>query len=355
MNVKAYRYEENPLITPADVKPYHEGFEVIGAFNAGVARCGGEVLLLLRVAERPVSPDPGIVLAPVYNPVTKAVNLVELRRDDPQYDFSDPRVVRDVTDGAGFKYLTSLSYIRIARSQDGRRFTVDDRPAVYPSGPLETFGIEDPRVTQIGDTYYVYFSAVSPVGIGESMVSTKDFRSFAFHGMIFGPDNKDVLIFPEKVNGKYYALHRPTVMSSGKPEIWIAESENLLHWGNHKHLAGLREGMWDSGRIGGGAVPFRTEKGWLELYHGATREHRYCMGALLLDPDDPSKVIARSPRPILEPEAEYETNGFFGGVVFSCGALVDGDTVKMYYGAADSSMACAELSVREILESLEYF
>lgn len=185
------------------------------------------------------------------------------------------------------------------------------------------------------------------------MVSTKDFRSFAHHGMIFGPDNKDVLIFPEKVNGKYYALHRPTVRSAGKPEIWIAESDNLLYWGNHKHLAGLREGMWDSGRIGGGAVPFRTEKGWLALYHGATREHRYCMGALLLGLDDPSRVIARSPRPILEPEADYETNGFFGGVVFSCGALVDGDTVRMYYGAADTSMACAELSLRGILESLE--
>jgi len=352
--MRVYRYEENPLITPADVKPYHEGFEVIGAFNAGVASYGGEVLLLLRVAERPASPDPGIVLAPVYNPEKDDVDLVELRRDDPRYDFSDPRVVRDVTDDAGFAYLTSLSYIRIARSKDGRRFTVDERPFIYPSQPLETFGIEDPRVTQIGDTYYVYFSAVSPVGIGESMVSTKDFRSYTHHGMIFGPDNKDVLIFPEKINGKYYALHRPTVRSAGKPEIWIAESDNLLYWGNHKHLAGLREGMWDGGRIGGGAVPFRTDRGWLELYHGATREHRYCMGALLLDLDDPSKVIARSPKPILEPEAGYETNGFFGGVAFSCGALVDGDTVRMYYGAADTSMACAELSASDILESLSF-
>lgn len=350
---KVYRYEENPLLKPSDIEPYHEGFEVIGTFNAGIARCEGEVLMLLRVAERPVSAVPGIVFAPVYDPEKKAVELVELRRDDPRYDFSDPRIVRDVTDDVGFAYLTSLSYIRIARSQDGRRFTVDDQPFIYPSQRLETFGIEDPRVTQIGDTYYVYFSAVSPVGIGESMASTQDFRSYVHHGMIFGPDNKDVLIFPEKVNGKYYALHRPTVRSAGKPEIWIAESDNLLYWGNHKHLAGLRVGMWDSGRIGGGAVPFRTERGWLELYHGATREHRYCMGALLLDLDDPTKVIARSPRPILEPEAEYEANGFFGGVVFSCGALVDGDTVRMYYGAADTSMACAELSVGEILESLE--
>lgn len=350
--LNVYRYEQNPLITPADVKPYHRGSEVIGAFNAGIATYGGEVLMLLRVAERPISPHPDLMLAPVYNPDSNAVDLVELRKDDPRYDFTDPRVVRDVTTDAGFAYLTSFSHIRIARSKDGRSFTVDDEPLIYPSGSLEAFGIEDPRVTQIGDTYYVYFSAVSPVGIGVAMVSTTDFLSVTHHGMIFGPDNKDALIFPERVNGKYYALHRPTVKSAGKPEIWIAESDNLLYWGNHRHLVGLREGRWDSERIGGGAVPFRTERGWLELYHGATKEHRYCMGALLLDLNDPSRVIGRSERPILEPEADYEKNGFFGEVVFSCGALVEDDTVRMYYGVSDTSMACAELSLQEILDSL---
>ncbi|MGG1311448.1 MULTISPECIES: BtaManbiosPhlase [Cohnella] len=350
MNV--YRYEENPLITPSDVKPYHEGFKVIGAFNAGVAEYNGETLLLLRVAEQPVSGDPDIVLAPVFKPETGSLELVELNRNDERYDFSDPRVVRDRTQGASFAYLTSISYIRIARSRDGRRFTIDDKPFIYPSNAQETFGIEDPRVTRIGDVYYIYFSAVSPVGIGESMVSTRDFVTYEHHGMIFCPDNKDVLIFPERIGGKYYALHRPTTRSVGNPEIWIAESDNLLQWGNHRHLLGLREGMWDSGRIGGGAVPIRTDKGWLELYHGATKEHRYCMGAVLLDLNDPSKVIARSASPLLEPDAPYEKKGFFGDVVFSCGALVKGDTVRMYYGVADTSMACAELSLKEILDSL---
>lgn len=350
MNI--YRYEENPLVTPADVKPYHDGFEVIGAFNAGIAKFKDEVLMLLRVAERPISEDPEIVKAPVFNPETKTIELIELRKDNARYDFSDPRVVRDVTLITGFAYLTSISYIRIARSKDGRRFAVDDKPFLYPSNSLETFGIEDPRVTQIGNTYYIYYSAVSRTGIGESMVSTKDFTEVTSHGMIFCPDNKDVLIFPEKVNGKYYALHRPTVKSIGSSEIWIAESDNLVHWGNHKHLIGLREAEWDCGRIGGGAVPIRTDKGWLELYHGASKEHRYCMGAVLLDLNDPTKVIARSLKPILEPEAEYEKNGFFGDVVFSCGAIVEGDTVKMYYGVADTSMACAELSLQEILDGL---
>jgi predicted GH43/DUF377 family glycosyl hydrolase len=129
----------------------------------------------------------------------------------------------------------------------------------------------------------------------------------------------------------------------------------LLHWGNHQFLLGLREDKWDSGRIGGGAVPIKTDRGWLELYHGASEDDRYCMGAVLLDLQDPTKVIARSDTPILEPEEDYETDGFFGNVVFSCGVIVEGDIVKMYYGAADTSMACAELRLSEILDSLIYF
>ncbi|RLQ96760.1 BtaManbiosPhlase [Falsibacillus albus] len=352
MNV--YRYEENPLVTPMDVKPHREDFEVIGAFNAGIEQYNDETIMLLRVAERPISDDPGIVKAPVYNPETNELEIIELRSDDPLYDFADPRVIRRHDDSQSFAFLTSLSYLRIARSKDGHHFTIDDEPFVYPSNELETYGIEDPRITKIDDTYYIYFSAVSPVGVGESLVSTKDFVEIEHHGMIFAPENKDVLIFPEKINGLYYALHRPVPKSAGKPEMWIAESTNLLHWGNHKYLLGLREGMWDNGRMGGGAVPIKTEKGWLELYHGASKEDRYCMGAVLLDLEDPSQVIARSDQPILAPEADYEVEGFFGNVVFSCGAIVEGDIVKLYYGVADTSMACAELSLNEILESLTY-
>ncbi|MFC0236560.1 BtaManbiosPhlase [Fictibacillus phosphorivorans] len=352
MNV--YRYEENPLVTPRDVKPHRDDFEVIGAFNAGIAQYEGEVIMLLRVAERPISDDPNIVKAPVYNHETEKLEIHSLSLDDERFDYSDPRVICEKKNGKSFSYLTSLSYIRLARSKDGRNFTIDDEPFIYPSNEQETFGIEDPRVTQIGDTYYIYYSAVSAAGVGEALVSTKNFQQVEHHGMIFCPENKDVLIFPEKINGLYYALHRPVPKSTGSPEIWIAESTNLLHWGNHKHLIGLREDMWDNGRIGGGAVPIKTEHGWLELYHGASKEDRYCMGAVLLDLENPSKVIARSETPILEPEADYEVDGFFGNVVFSCGVLVEGDVVKMYYGVADTSMACAELSLQEILESMKY-
>ena len=352
--MKAYRYEENPLVTPNDITPLHEGFEVIGAFNAGITEYNGEILMLLRVAERPISDNPKIVKAPVFNPATKEVNLIELSTDNPAYDFSDPRTIKKTEVFNHVEYLTSLSYLRIARSTDGRNFTIDSEAFLYPATDLETFGIEDPRITKIDDTYYIYYSAVSAVGVGEVLASTKDWVSVERHGMIFAPENKDVLIFPEKINGKYYALHRPVPKSIGAPEVWIAESDNLLYWGNHKHLFGLRELEWDNGRIGGGAVPIKTEKGWLELYHGASKDDRYCMGAVLLDLNDPTKVLARSNQPILEPTADYEVDGFFGNVVFSCGVLVEGDVVKMYYGVADTSMACAELSLQEILDSLTF-
>jgi beta-1,2-mannobiose phosphorylase / 1,2-beta-oligomannan phosphorylase len=352
--MEVYRYEENPLITPADVVPHRDDFEVIGAFNAGIASYKDEVIMLLRVAERPVSNDANIVKAPVYVPETNDLKIMEFRLDDPEYDFSDPRVIRR-KGSTGFEYLTSLSYLRIARSKDGgHHFTVDEKPFVYPSNELEIFGIEDPRITQIDDTYYIYFSAVSPVGVGEALVSTKDFVTTEHLGMIFAPENKDVLIFPEKINGKYYALHRPVPKSVGAPEIWIAESTNLLHWGNHHYLMGLRPGKWDNERIGGGAVPIKTEKGWLELYHGASQDARYCMGAVLLDLNDPTKIIARTDKPIVEPEASYEVEGFFGNVVFSCGALVEGDTIKMFYGVADTSMACCELKLQDVFDSLTY-
>jgi beta-1,2-mannobiose phosphorylase / 1,2-beta-oligomannan phosphorylase len=351
MNV--YRYEENPLITPDDVKPFHEGFEVIGAFNAGIAKYQDEVIMLLRVAERPICKDSSIIKAPVFNPKTKKIEIYEFHRDDPRYDFSDPRVIRKAGHDR-FDYLTSLSYLRIARSKDGRHFQLEETPFVYPETEFETFGVEDPRITQIDDTFYIVFSAVSPVGVGVGMVSTKDFKTVERHGMIFAPENKDVVIFPEKINGKYYALHRPVPKAIGSPEIWIAESDNLLHWGNHHHLLGLREGYWDNGRIGAGAVPIKTDKGWLGLYHGADKNQRYCMGAVLLDLNDPTKVIARTDQPILEPEARYEVDGFFGNVVFSCGAIVEGDIVKIYYGVADTSMACAELSLKDIMNSLTW-
>jgi predicted GH43/DUF377 family glycosyl hydrolase len=126
----------------------------------------------------------------------------------------------------------------------------------------------------------------------------------------------------------------------------------LEHWGNHRCIAHTRHGLWDSARVGAGAAPIRTEYGWLEIYHGATKQNRYCLGALLLDLEQPWKVLARSQSPIMAPLADYERTGFFGEVVFTNGHLRNGDSLTIYYGASDSVICSARFSISEILLSL---
>ena len=347
--MKVFRSSQNPIITPEDVKPSRDDFEVIGVFNAGVARFEGDVLLLLRVAERPINDNPGVALATVYDIDAKKTLIQQFSKSDPEIDFSDSRLIQT----AAGTYLTSISHLRLARSKDGIRFKIQDIPAIGPTTEYETFGIEDPRISLINGVYYIHYVAVSPLGVTTCLILTRDFDSFQRHGVIFCPENKDVVLFPEKIAGTFYALHRPVSPLFGRQDIWLAESPDLITWGNHRHLFGPRVGGWDEAKVGAGAVPFRTERGWLEVYHGVDRNNRYCLGAVLLDMDEPWKVLARSSEPIFEPETDYECSGFFGNVVFSCGLLCENETLKIYYGAADTSICYAELSLKETLESLD--
>jgi predicted GH43/DUF377 family glycosyl hydrolase len=330
-----------------------QDLQVVGVFNAGVIRHDGEVLLLLRVAEGPKGIPANEVAAAVYNPTSRDIEIKRWSRDARDLDLNDPRAI----DTEGMTWLTSISHLRIARSTDGIHFEVDPAPAMTAANAYESFGIEDPRITHLGDTYWINYTAVSPYGITTGLASTKDFKSFDRHGLIFSPPNRDVTIFPEKIAGQYVALHRPMPEGLGKPAIWIATSPDMLSWGGHRYVAGARNGRWDDSKIGGGAVPFRvkTEKadGWLAVYHGVTgATTTYSLGALLLDADDPGKVLARSRDPILAPETKYEREGFFGGVVFTCGLLAEGDLVRIYYGAADGVTAVADLSLEEILAGM---
>ena len=346
--MKAFRSPSNPIIEPKDVRPSKDDFEVIGVLNAGVTRFEDEVILLLRVAERPVNKNPDVVLTAVYDVVEGRLVTKEFSRADPETDFSDPRLIIR----RGQTYLTSVSHLRLARSKDGINFEIEDTPTISAADECETFGVEDPRISLIDGTYYINYVAVSPFGVTTCLISTKDFTSFHRHGVIFCPENKDVLLFPEKVGGKFYALHRPVSPLFNKQDVWLADSPDLVAWGNHRHLFGPQKDTWDEAKVGAGAVPFRIEKGWLEVYHGVDRDNRYCLGAVLLDQEQPWKVLARSKHPILEPETDYECKGFFGNVVFSCGLLREDDKLRVYYGAADTTICYAELSLQETLESL---
>ena len=343
-----FRSSYNPIIGPKDIKPSRPDFEVIGVFNPGVTRFKDEVILLLRVAERPISSHPDITLAAVYDVTQGNIILKKFSKDDPEIDFSDPRLIITPTQ----TFLTSLSHLRLARSTDGINFEIEDIPAITPANDYETFGLEDPRITLIDGTYYISYVAVSLLGVTTGLISTKDFNSFQRHGVIFCPENKDVVLFPEKINDKFYALHRPVSPLFKKREIWLAESPDLSCWGNYCYLMSPRPDYWDEIKVGASAAPFKTEHGWLEVYHGANRNNRYCLGAALLDSQQPWKVIARSQKPILQPQADYEIEGFFGNVVFSCGLLYEDEKLKIYYGVADTAVCFAELPLHDVLENL---
>jgi len=358
--MSVFRSPDNPIIGPKDVKPSSGDFEVIGVFNAGVARFEDEIILLLRVAERPISTHPDVVLAGIYDVAQGDIILKKFSKDEPENDFSDPRLIIRPSE----KYLTSISHLRVARSMDGISFEIEDTAAISPANEYETFGIEDPRISFIDGRYYISYVGVSPLGVTSCLASTKDFKSFERHGVIFCPENKDVVLFPERIDGKYYALHRPVSPLFKRQEIWIAESPDLLCWGNHRYLMGPRAESWEEIKIGASAVPFKIDPpscfrkkagGWLEIYHGVRQKpenNRYCLGAVLLDAKQPWKVIARSDKPILEPQADYEIKGFFGNVVFTCGLLYEDDKLKIYYGVADTAICYAELPLEECLKGL---
>ena len=335
------------------VSPSRPDLEVVGVFNPAAVRHGSEVVLLLRVAEAPRDLGAHEVAAPVYDPGSGQLELVRWRRDAPGVDTTDPRM----TIVEGRTWLTSISHLRVARSSDGVHFDVESRPAMCAATPYEAFGVEDARITLIDGTYWINYTAVSRHGIATALASTRDFVRFERHGVIFPPNNRDVTIFPALIAGRYAALHRPMPTGLGEPAIWYATSPDLHAWGDHRLVATARPGGWEDMKVGGGAVPFRVRVGrqeaWLEVYHGvAGSPHVYSLGALLLDGDDPSRVIARSREPILYPEASYERSGFFGGVVFTCGVVVDEDQVRIYYGAADGVTAVADLSLADILDGL---
>lgn len=341
------RFSENPILSPKDIDPSMPGMEVVCLLNPGVFVFENKSWLLLRVAERPKQMN-GKISFPVFNKDGN-IEILSFNENDPDLNATDPRVIIY----KGDFYLTTLSHLRLVNSTDHKHFS---EPSGYSpiigKGTQEAFGIEDCRVATMDDGYHLTYTKVSAQAVGVGYMKTTDWKHFDRLGMIFPPHNKDCAIFDEKINDRYFALHRPSSPELGGNYIWLSESPDRIHWGNHKLLAATRPGKWDSARVGAGAAPIRTKKGWLEIYHGATKEHRYCLGALLLDINDPSIVLARSEEPIMEPIMEYEKKGFFGNVVFTNGHLVNGDKITIYYGASDEVICGAELSINDVLNSL---
>lgn len=342
------------MLRPSDIRPSHPGWEVIGVFNPGVVRAGDETILLARVAERPAELRHGWTAHPRWSPEKGyVVDWVE----NEHLSSHDPRVVKHKH--TGLVRLTFISHLRVFRSRDGRRIDSFEGPQFLPEVEAEEYGLEDPRITRIGERYYITYVSVSRHGPATALASTTDFKTLERHGIIFCPENKDVVLLPERAGRDYVALHRPLgEMPFCRPEMWIARSPDLLHWGQHRYLfAGA--GDWEDGRVGAGAPPIAVSDGWLEIYHGNRQPEivgdigAYCGGALLLDHDDPGRVLKATREPILQPEREFEREGFVAEVVFPTGVVEEGDRLLVYYGASDKYCAMAELARADVIGSLE--
>lgn len=293
------RWYKNPIITLE-----HVPFPCNTVFNAGATKFGDEYILLMRVED-----------------------------------------------------LAGRSVFALARSEDGYHFTVDPVPAMEPSReePFRSYerrGIEDPRITYLEGAYYVMYTAYSRYGARLALARTSDFKNFERIGLISQPENKDGCLFPRRIKGRYVRLDRP--YGGGVGNMWISYSDDLLHWGDSTVVMTTRGGFWDSDRIGACAPPIETEHGWLHIYHGVKNTSAgplYRMGAVLLDLDDPAKVLCRSAVPILTPREYYERVGDVGNVVFACGAILEDDRkLKIYYGAADTCICLGFADVDELID-----
>ena len=297
------RYEGNPILT-AEMWPYPAN----SVFNAGATLLpSGETLLLVRVEDR-----------------------------------------------------RGISHLTAARSPDGvSNWRIDTEPTLVPDPqhyPEEVWGIEDPRITWVEELncFVIAYTSYSTSGPLVSLAKTQDFRHFERLGAVMPPEDKDAALFPRRFNGRWALIHRPVSnFPHTKANMWVSFSPDLRHWGDHTVMLEARRGAWwDANKIGLSPPPIETPEGWLVIYHGVRITPAGCLyrlGLALFDLDDPRQVIRRGDEWIFGPDEPYERTGDVGDVVFPCGFVHDTktDELRLYYGAADTSIALATGNVRE--------
>ncbi|HDI03119.1 MAG TPA: glycosidase [Candidatus Pacearchaeota archaeon] len=251
----------------------------------------------------------------------------------------------------------NISVFGYAKSRDGINFRRMKKPLLVPK-PKPKFrprhryefkGYEDARITKIDETYYITYVHTMPEwwGARTCLCSTRDFKNFKFYGIILPEiDDKDVVLFPEKIKDKFVLFHRI------KPSIWIAYSDNLKHWKGHQIVMTPRKTKWDCAYIGPAAPPLKTNKGWLLFYHGVDFDKVYRVGFAVFDLENPSKLLYRSDEPLMEPESYEELWGVTPSVVYPCGVIEKDGYYYIYYGSADTVVSAARIKVKDLLDSI---
>lgn len=262
-----------------------------------------------------------------------------------------------VEDRRGHSHLTA------ARSDNGiDNWQIETSPTLTPDPekyPEEVWGIEDPRITFLEELgkYAVVYTAFSRDGPGVALALTEDFHSFERFGIIMAPEDKDAALLPHRIGGQWALIHRP--VSAPRAHMWLSFSPDLRHWGNHKLMLEARRGSWwDANKIGLSPPPIKTPAGWLVIYHGVRQTAAgaiYRLGLALFDLQAPERCLKRGDEWIFGPQESYEQRGDVDNVVFPCGYTLaaDGDTIQLYYGAADTSIGLASGSLRGLLTWLD--
>ncbi len=250
------------------------------------------------------------------------------------------------------------SILGLARSRDGYKFKVEEKPFIEPAtegdfAEYEAFGVEDARITFMDGEYLITYSAYSKHGVRICLAKTKDWQTVERISLITEADYRNIVIFPEKFNGLYARLDRPH--SEISPwSMWISYSPDLRYWGDSKLIMKPEPYHWDEMKIGPGAPPIKTDKGWLNIYHGVfpTMDGSvYRLGVALHDLEDPSKIIGVGDNWILQPEEPYEITGYVHNVVFTCGAIPEDDgSLKLYWGGADTVMCVGTANIAELVD-----
>ena len=253
----------------------------------------------------------------------------------------------------------------LAFSDDGIHFEVDPEPC-FAMKDDEIMRVYDPRITEIDGEYCICFAVDTKHGVCGGMATSKDLKKFDVKS-ISVPENRNMVLFPEKINGNYVRLERPMpVYSRGGDvfDIWLSESPDLVYWGKSRLVMGVEDVPFANDKIGPGAAPLKTDKGWLMIFHAVDRDldrgkngweakwtKRYTIGIALLDLNDPSKIIGMSKKPLIVPEGHWETvEGFRTNVLFPCGAILeDDDTVRIYYGASDTVVCMATAKLDDLI------